>query len=150
MQITIFKNIKETSTPFIRDIDFIFQRIKDGKSKDLINKIRKSKSKEEQNKLKGELPSICFSGIFKNRSKQGIISHTGLICLDFDKYDSIELLNIDKDKLIKDKYTFALFISPSGNGLKVLVKIPNEVDNHKLYFDALEKHYNNNRLRDPI
>ncbi len=146
MQITIFKNIKETSTPFIRDIDFIFQRIKDGKSKDLINKIRKSKSKEEQNKLKGELPSICFSGIFKNRSKQGIISHTGLICLDFDKYDSIELLNIDKDKLIKDKYTFALFISPSGNGLKVLVKIPNEVDNHKLYFDALEKHYNNNNF----
>jgi len=146
MQVTIFKNIRETSTPFIRDVDYIFNRIKEGKSKELINKIRKSKSKEEQNKLKGELPSICFSGIFKNRSKQGIISHTGLICFDFDKYESDELLQKDRTLLQKDKFTFALFISPSGNGLKVLVKIPSEIDNHKLYFDALEKHYDNSHF----
>lgn len=146
MEVTIFKNIRETSTPFIRDIDFIFKRIKEGNSKILIDKIRNSKTKEEQNKLKSDLPSICFSGIFKNRSKNGIISHTGIICLDFDKYNTIDLLNEDREKLINDKYTFALFISPSGNGLKVIVKIPKDIDNHKLYFDALEKYYNNNNF----
>ena len=38
--ITIFKNIKETSAPFYRDIDFVFKRIKEGKYSDLIEQIR--------------------------------------------------------------------------------------------------------------
>ena len=32
-KITIFRNIKDTSTPFYRDLDSILDRIKDGKSK---------------------------------------------------------------------------------------------------------------------
>ena len=36
-----------------------------------------------------------------------------------------------------------MFISPSGIGIKLLVKIPKDIDNHKKYFDALEKYYNN-------
>lgn len=36
--ITIFRNIKETSAPFFRDIDFVFDRIRTGKYKDLIEK----------------------------------------------------------------------------------------------------------------
>ena len=35
-----------------------------------------------------------------------------------------------------------MFTSPSGNGLKVIVKIPPVVENHRDYFIALEKYYN--------
>jgi hypothetical protein len=35
-----------------------------------------------------------------------------------------------------------VFISPSGNGLKVLVKIPADPENHTNYFNSLEKHFN--------
>ena len=35
--ITIFKNIKETQTPFYRKITDILERIKGGASKDLVN-----------------------------------------------------------------------------------------------------------------
>lgn len=143
MEITIFKNIRETSTPFYRHVDFIFERIKNGNSKSQVEAIRTAISKEESNILKADLPSICFSGTFKNRSKNGIIKHSGLICLDFDKYDTDEQMNADREKFIADKYVFACFVSPSGNGLKVIVKIPNEIENHKLYFDALEKYFNN-------
>ena len=38
--ITIFKNIKETQTPFFRNITEILNRIKDGTSKETIKKIR--------------------------------------------------------------------------------------------------------------
>jgi len=38
--ITIFRNIKETSTPFYRSIDFILDRIKNGSSKELVKEIR--------------------------------------------------------------------------------------------------------------
>ncbi len=141
MKVTIFKNIKETSTPFIRDIDFILNRIKNGNSKDLINQIRNDKVNREQ--LKKNLPSICFSGIFKNRSVKGLLEHSGLICLDFDKYsDSNELVTF-YNQLKEDEFTYACFISPSGDGIKLLVKIPAEVENHKLYFEALDEYYNN-------
>ena len=36
--ITIFKNIKETNTPFHKDVMFILDRIKSGKNKELIEK----------------------------------------------------------------------------------------------------------------
>ena len=38
--VTIFKNIKETDTPFYRNVEAILQRIKEGASKDLITRIR--------------------------------------------------------------------------------------------------------------
>jgi len=38
---TIFRNIKETDTPFYVNIDKILDRIKEGKSKDLVKSIRK-------------------------------------------------------------------------------------------------------------
>lgn len=146
MTITIFKNLQSTNTPFFKGIDFVLDRIKSGKSKTIVENVRKQKTKELADKIKVTLPAICFSGTFTKRADNSIIEHSGLICLDFDKYESDELLNEDRAKLIADKYTFALFTSPSGNGLKVLVKIPLEIDNHKKYFDALEKHYNNNHF----
>ena len=43
--------------------------------------------------------------------------------------------------LPKDPYVFAAFVSPSGNGLKVLVRVPADPDNHVNYFNALQKHF---------
>jgi len=143
MIITIFKNLQTTNTPFFKDIDFVLDRIKSGKSKQIVENVRKQKTKELSDKIKVTLPAICFSGKFTKRSDNSIVEHSGLICLDFDKYESDELLNEDRQKLIADKYTFCLFISPSDNGLKILVKIPCDIDNHKKYFDALEKYYDN-------
>ena len=62
MNITIFKDIKDTSQPFYRPVDVILQRIKDGASKELVKKIRNTKDKEQRNKLKQNL--ISFFGVF--------------------------------------------------------------------------------------
>ena len=139
--ITIFRNIKETSAPFFRDIDFVFDRIRTGKYKDLIEKIRKEDDKTKRNDLKKNLPAICFSGTFNRRADDAIIDHSGLICLDFDGYESIDDMLKDKASMCEDKYVMAVFISPSGNGLKAIIKIPKEPHNHKKYFDALNKHF---------
>ena len=37
---------------------------------------------------------------------------------------------------------YTLFISPSDNGLKVIVKIPADIENHKNYFNSLENYFN--------
>ena len=132
----------DTSTPFHRPVEVILKRIKDGSSKVLCKKIRTEKDKEARNRLKQELPAICFSGSFNKRAANSIIEHSGLICLDFDNFKKKQDMLSKKEELTKDKYTFSVFVSPSGNGLKVLVKIPAQEEGHKNYFLALEKHYN--------
>ena len=97
--VTIFKNIKETATPFHREVSVVLQRIKDGASKELVKGIRQEKDKSARNELKKLLPAICFSGIFTKRNDNSLTEHSGLICLDFDGYEKKkDLLNfIDKD-----------------------------------------------------
>ena len=142
-EITIFQNIKETSTPFFRSLDFILDRIKGGATKDLVKRIRTEKDKSQRNELKKNLPAICFSGTFNKRNDASIIQHSGIICLDFDGYESNKELLTDKEKLTKSNYVYSVFISPSGKGLKALIKIPQDVDNHVNYFNSLEMHFNN-------
>ena len=140
--VTIFKNIKETDTPFFREVASVLQRIKEGSSKKLIKKIRAEQDKSVRNDLKKELPSICFSGKFNKRADVALQQHSGLICLDFDGYAKQSLLLKDKAKFVKDKYVYSVFISPSGKGLKLLIKVPPIADNHVGYFVALEKYFN--------
>jgi hypothetical protein len=74
--VTIFKNIKETDTPFFRDVVSVLQRIKDGASKDLIKNIRAEQDKSKRNEYKKELPSICFSGQFNKRADVSLQKHS--------------------------------------------------------------------------
>jgi len=135
--VTVFKNILATSTGFHRSVDFVLDRIRNGNCKELLSRIRLEQDKEKRNKLKMGLPSICFSGTFSNRSVSGLKKHSGLICLDFDGFEDDDTLTTWRDTLTAWEFTYALFTSPSGNGLKLLVKVPSEPDNHKGYFDAI-------------
>jgi hypothetical protein len=157
-QVTVFRNIKSTDTPFYRDVRVMLDRIKDGQSKDLIKKIRSEKNKAERQELKKALPSICFSGTFIKRSDASIEEHSGLVCLDFDGYPKKKDMLEAKEKLTKSQYTYSVFISPSGDGLKVLVRIPADPETHKQYFNEkseyralqnvrrLSEQYQSNRL----
>ena len=142
MEITIFKDIKVTSQPFYRGALVILNRIKEGASKDLVKRIREEKDKEKVNTLKQKLPAICFSGKFTKRNDKSLSQHSGLICLDFDGYESQRDLLQEKERLSKNNYVYSVFISPSGKGLKAIIKIPPLPDNHVSYFNSLEKHFN--------
>ena len=139
--VTIFKNIRETETPFYRNIDTILLRIKEGKSMDLVKSIRSEKDKSERNELKKLLPAVCFSGEFTKRADKSIVNHSGFICLDFDNYEKVKEMQDDKLRLSKDKYVYSVFVSPSGKGLKAIVKIPADIDNHVNYFISLEEYF---------
>ena len=144
--VTIFQNIKDTATPFFRDVFVILDRIKNGSSKELVKEIRTTSGKTERNELKKNLPAICFSGKFNKRNDNSLLEHSGLICLDFDGYTKQKELLQDKENLSKNKHVFSVFISPSGDGLKVLVKIPADAENHVNYFNSLEKYFNSERF----
>jgi hypothetical protein len=142
MTVTIFKDIKSTNQPFYREVGVILKRIREGSSKDLVKKIRAEKDKSQRNIFKQSLPAVCFSGQFTKRSDSSLEEHSGLICLDFDGYETNKDLLQEKERLSKNKYIFSVFISPSGKGLKALVKIPADADNHKSYFLSLQTFFN--------
>jgi hypothetical protein len=121
--ISIFKNLKETRIPHYVSIEQSLNRIKNGKSKELVEKIRRETDHNKKNKLKSELPSILFAGEFTQRAKKGLKEHKGFMVTDFDKYNSKEDLSKSLKELKENKHFVALFISPSGDGIKGVVKI---------------------------
>ena len=140
MRITIFKSIKDTAVPFYRDVNVILERIKEGKCKDTIENIRKRTTKRREIYL-NNLTCYLFGGEFSNRNDKSILKHSGIICLDFDGFKDASELKQARIKLIKDPYSYSVFTSPSGNGLKVLVKIPEDIPNHTQYFLSLQDYY---------
>ena len=64
LEVTIFKDIKETSQPFYRDVTVILKRIQEGNSKELVKGIRSEGDKTKRNVLKQSLPSICLLSVW--------------------------------------------------------------------------------------
>lgn len=108
----------------------------------LFKEIRKyADNKDEKNKLKKKLSYVTFAGTFTTRAKSNLIKSSGYACFDIDDTQNLEEA---KQKIISNKYTHCCFVSPSGNGLKFLVKIP-EVksdEEYKQYWLSIQKHYN--------
>jgi hypothetical protein len=132
---TIFKNIFSKEPHFIT-IEKALERIKSGSSKELVTEIRNTLDKEKANKIKLNLPSVCFSGKFGNdRKDEQLIEHSGYIVLDFD--DISELRDKQTD-IISHDFVYACWVSPSGNGLKALVKIADGTK-HREHFQSLQE-----------
>ena len=106
----------------------------------LVEKIRACKDKNERDKLKSKLSYVTFAGTFETRANNKIMKSSELACFD---YDDIEDLEKVKKELIKDKYTHCLFESPSGKGLKLIVKIPEVKNNeeYKQYWVSISEHF---------
>ena len=85
--VTIFENVKKVNKPYFISIDKVIQRIRGGRSRMVIEKIRATEDKKERTELKKQLPSICFSGKFSRREDKSLIEHSGLIAIDFDHLD---------------------------------------------------------------
>jgi hypothetical protein len=133
--ITAFKNIWSKEPHYI-SVDLALNRIKNGNSKKLVEEIRNTLDKEKAGELKKNLPCICFSGKFgSDRKDEQIVSHSKFLVLDFD---NVYELRDKQTDIISHKFVYACWVSPSGNGLKALVKIANG-DKHRDHFEALEE-----------
>ena len=132
---TIFKNIFSKEPHFIT-IEKALERIKSGSSKELVTEIRNTLDKEKANKIKLNLPSVCFSGKFGNdRKDEQLIEHSGFIVLDFDDISDLRDKQTD---IISHDFVYACWVSPSGNGLKALVKIA-DGSKHREHFQSLQE-----------
>ena len=71
--------------------------------------------------------------MFESRRDDALTTHNGLIVLDFDHID----VDGSKSILATDDYIKACWISPSGDGLKALIKISTPLK-HREHFKAIQ------------
>tara|TARA_R110000796_G_scaffold174286_1_gene291225 strand:+ start:2651 stop:4468 length:1818 start_codon:yes stop_codon:yes gene_type:complete len=131
MKVTIFKNVYEKKDPHHVTLKTALRRIQEGTSKSSISDVRNG---DKESKLK--LPVVCFSGEFSSRSDEALFEHSGYIILDFDHVD----VAATKQHLGTDDHIYACWTSPSGDGIKALVKITNP-ERHRDHFRALVTYF---------
>jgi replicative DNA helicase len=83
-----------------------------------------------------QLPVVCWSGEFTERTDDALFEHSGFIVLDFDYVD----VNATKTSLATDDFIYSCWTSPSGKGVKALVRITNP-ERHRDHFRALVKYF---------
>ena len=117
-------------------LEYALERIATGKSKDKVEELR-SLEDSERGRVKKNLPIVMFSGTFTGRKDELLKDHSGYIVLDFDNLDNVEQA---KQSIGSDKYVYSCWVSPSGNGLKALVRVTNP-ERHRDHFRSLTSYF---------
>lgn len=140
MKVDYFKSVL-AKTPIERPKDALFylERIRIGAVKQQVDKLRASINKDEKKALKSALPCVAFAGTFTHRAKDALKKASGLLILDFDHVNIDEL----KTKITDKPECFSCWVSPSGDGLKALFRIPlvENSDEYTNLFNDLTQYY---------
>jgi len=127
-----------------KDLSEILLEIKNGEFKiqveDVRNRLRIGDTKGAD-ATKKQLLAFTPSGTFDNGRKiEKISSYSGFIVLDLDKLIPTQLQDA-KLKAMNIPFTYAAFISPSGNGLKIIVPVNTTKEKHKNAFLQIAIYY---------
>lgn len=133
--ISIFKDTFSKDSPVDVPLDKVLDGIKNGRWAELVKSTMKNK---ENKKL---LPCTTFSGTFSTRTAKGLKVYSSIMTVDIDSVDNIANL---KKSLMEDPYTYCFFVSPSRNGLKVLIKVSGGEEMHQDNFKSIEQYFLSN------
>ena len=136
--ISIQENIKSVKV-IDTSMDAVLKRIKDGKSKNKIDLLRQTKDEVEKREIKQTLPVVRFAGVWNSGAvpeDKSIKSYSGFMICDIDHVDAVAV----KETLRYDPYVYAIWISPSGDGVKFLMKISDPKKYKQHYFAAMVRY----------
>ena len=128
-QVSTFNNIWDIDNKDLSknsDVGVILDNIKTGNYgvSEKVKAIRSATTKDEKDKLKGNLKVVMWQGIFTKRSNSDCVSLSSLVCIDIDHRDE-QVLDDIKRTISGWSFVWAYFRSPSGDGLKVIIKTDN-------------------------
>ena len=150
MRISVYKNAKDHTPIGEMAFDEYIKAIRDGKWISNVIDWRaflqsaQASDKQIYQATKAKLPTVSISGTFSYCDSTHLVSHSGIIAIDFDIKDNpqFEESGIPKDQLAADPYTLGFNTSASDNGgVAVYVKI--DGDRHLDAYLALERYYLN-------
>ncbi|MCJ7449515.1 MAG: hypothetical protein MUO72_17705 [Bacteroidales bacterium] len=121
-KVSVFRNVISLINPEYLVLADVVARICDGHSKELVTRIRQG-----EKHLKLRLPAICFSGEFIRRCNAGLVAYSKLLVLDYDDVPDVQQF---KDHIYKNPFVRVAFISPSGKGIKIIIRISGDLSHH--------------------
>jgi len=143
MKCSVFTDLHTVSED--RDFGSILESIKDGSEcGEKIKRIRqliKDNDTEAAAALKKTLPAFTPAGMFnKIRNKSKLSFYSGIVHLDLDHIPDNRL-----DEIIKTvqecEFTYACFISVSGAGLKIFVRVSSHSPEHEIAIKQVSEFY---------
>ena len=122
----------------------VFALITSNKYKKITEELRAITNVKEARKFKANrFDYVTLSGTFEKRSDKNLLKHSNLLTIDFDHLENLQEL---RTQLLNDEYfeTDMLFISPSGDGLKWIIRIDVSEVTHSEYFTAVANYIKHN------
>ena len=130
------KNITPLKNITLEDVHKV---IISNKYKAITNELRQTTDKPQQNEIKAsKLDYVTFSGIFSKRANNGLVQHSNLFCIDLDNLNNVAAT---KTKILELLPPSLLFVSPTGNGIKLVYKVNIEEAEHIKYYSAFEQFF---------
>jgi hypothetical protein len=127
-----------------RNLLELIQEIKSDKYQSAVNSIRYALHKGDDktaDSIKSGLLGFTASGTFgESRTKANINTYSQIVCLDFDDIPVTEVETL-ASKINQCNYTLASFISPSGEGLKVFIKVNSNAEQHTTVYNQIANFY---------
>ncbi len=140
-KVSIFKNFNVIAGN--KDIETIAELIRSGQFKSQIEDLQKihiSGNHKEYSKKKKSLLAFTPSALYQGgRKAEFLQEYSRIIILDIDKLG--DKLDEIKHKAISCKYTYCCFVSPSGQGIKILVRTNSSTSKHKEAFLKIQSYY---------
>ena len=152
MFVSVFVDVKRVTSPPARvSVSKVLERIRNGNNglKETIERIRAGDGNREL--LKKDLGAIVFSGYcgigidkisrtngntYKSyRDDSSLSEHSGLCVIDLDHLG--DKLDYWRSHFATDNHVYSHFISPSGDGLKVIYRIPADVSMHRNHYRSI-------------
>jgi hypothetical protein len=146
--VSFFKNAYENLPTDIPAAQFIAS-IKGNEHKKLVEEIRErfqralsrgveySQAKRTVDTQKKKLPCVSFAGVLPMRDKKATPKFTGLFQADLDLLG--DRLSEIRGTLRDDPHVYSLFVSPTGEGLKAIYRVPicKNAEEYKAAFAAV-------------
>ena len=119
MLISSYKNVHDKQDVDI-EIDNFLEGVRSGRWQDIALEVRNAPNKEIKDLIKKKAPLVTISGSFAERKADALRKHSNFIAIDIDNLDDPAAT---KKRIQADPYIYAAFISISGQGLCLIVKI---------------------------
>jgi putative DNA primase/helicase len=122
-EVTTYPNAMSPDCPAVDTLAAVLDAIQTGQFRKQVEELRRVRSRDGKavyDREKTRLPAFTACGTTRDRKR--IDKHSGFLQLDFDGLGGD--LPTARQNVMRDPHVAAAFVSPSADGLKVLVRVP--------------------------
>ena len=138
-KISLYKTCRSKTNSEVSLIG-LMHSIKDGDYEKFITELRGIEDKKNRQEYKAKyLPAFTWCGTFNGgHAVSNLHSYNQIVGLDYDNVKDTKAL---KESLSSIDTSHVVFISPGGEGLKVLVKVNSNASCHEKAFEIVNNYY---------